>query len=179
VLNERYPHYSYLAFTELPDSMENELLFVSEISTHPIRSELVVLSACQTASGKLYRGEGMSSIGQAFLLAGAKGILSSLWNVDDQQAPVLMSTFYEHLEEGIAKPSALQQAQVAYLGKSSFRMAHPYFWAGFVGLGDPAPLSDRDDGKWWWMIIAGFVVFSLIWFLRKNKSPSDFASEPN
>lgn len=143
ILNDRYPEYSYLAFTEIPDSIENELLFVSEIYSQPIVSELVVLSACQTASGKLYRGEGLASIGQAFFQAGAESLIASLWNVDDQQAPGIMSCFYQQLKLGKPKSTALWSAQNAYLANASFLKAHPYYWAGFISMGDPAPLTAR------------------------------------
>lgn len=170
ILNDRYPEYSYLAFTERPDSVENELLFVSEIYSQPIQSELVVLSACQTASGKLYRGEGLASIGQAFFQAGAESLVASLWNVDDKQAPGIMSDFYQHLKLGQPKSMALWSAQNAYIAKSSFLKAHPYYWAGFVSMGDPSTLTQSSFYSAKALIAFGvalLLIMGIVWFKRR------------
>ncbi|MCA9434916.1 MAG: CHAT domain-containing protein, partial [Candidatus Omnitrophica bacterium] len=83
--NDEVGEYAYLAFTEVDDSLENELLFVKDIYNLQLNADLVILSACQTATGELQRGEGIISLARAFAYAGAKSITTTLWSVNDQK----------------------------------------------------------------------------------------------
>lgn len=181
ILNDRAPEFSYLAFSEIQDSIENEQLFISEINHQPTSAELVVLSACQTASGRLQQGEGMASLAQAFLHAGAQSLVASLWNVDDQETPTLMSHFYNGLYEGLDKSGALRKAQLAYLETANHKKAHPYYWAGFIHFGDNAPLNlgtnkgDPDDWRdWWWLPVGLITIVALgYWVPRYWITPTN------
>ena len=174
ILNDRAPEFSYLAFSEILDSTENEQLFISEINNEPTAAELIVLSACQTASGRLYQGEGLASIAQAFLHAGAQSLVASLWNVDDQETPTLMGHFYDGLKNGLDKPAALRLAQLAYLEKANHKKAHPYYWAGFVHFGNASPLEMGTTSGWskkWltgWGVAVGLLLLLAFWFWRKK-----------
>jgi CHAT domain-containing protein/Tfp pilus assembly protein PilF len=175
ILNDRAPEFSYLAFSEIQDSIENEQLFISEINHQPTSAELVVLSACQTASGRLQQGEGMASLAQAFLHAGAQSLVASLWNVDDQETPTLMSHFYNGLYEGLDKSEALRQAQLAYLETANHKKAHPYYWAGFIHFGNNAPLKlDTNKGfpddwlRWWWLPIGLVTIVALGYWVSRH-----------
>src|SRR5687767_14107329 len=86
-----------------PTSSDDGLLQVREIRDLPLRADLVVLSACETGSGKLLGEEGIASLERAFLLAGAKSVVASLWTADDIFTIALMKRFYEHLVEGTEK----------------------------------------------------------------------------
>lgn len=134
--NDQKGDYAFLAFSEIKDSVENELLFAREIYNLQLNADLVVLSACETGIGKLHRGEGVSSLARAFAYAGAKGIVTSLWAVNDAKTKDLMVFFYKNLKKGMNKAEALRQAKLSFLEKSSAEEAHPYFWAGFVGIGE-------------------------------------------
>jgi CHAT domain-containing protein len=83
-----------------------------------LHSELVTLSACQTALGKYEKGEGFVGFAQALLLAGSRSVCLSLWKVDDSATALLMSRFYQHLlgrRKGLDKPlpkaEALREAK--------------------------------------------------------------------
>ena len=141
IMDNQNPDYSFIAFTEQADSIENEVLYVSEIYNMHLNADLIVLSACQTAGGKLYRGEGLLSIAHAFMYAGAKSIIASLWNVDDEQTPDLMEKFYTALCQGHSKAKAIQKAKVAYLKDADHFKAHPYYWSGFMVIGNTNPLT--------------------------------------
>lgn len=97
-------------------------------------ADLVVLSACETGKGKVYRTEGILGLTQAFMTAGAPRVLCSLWKVDDEATQALMVKFYELWNPpggaGIPAATALRQAQ-AYV-RSQKKWAHPYFWAAWV-----------------------------------------------
>jgi CHAT domain-containing protein len=96
---------------------------------------LVTLSACDTGTGKLLGQEGIASIERAFLLAGAKSVIASLWPADDTFTIVLMKRMYQHLAEGTDKGTALRQAKLDLL-KEFGDQALPVYWAGFTLVGD-------------------------------------------
>ena len=145
-LDPRFPRYSYLAFHGAsPDSIDNKL-FLSDIYHLDLPVEMVVLSACETGIGKLRQGEGLMSLARGFAYAGAKSVIPSLWAVNDQSTADIMGGFYAYLADGHSKSEALQLAQLDYLREQKEeRLAHPYYWASFVLIGDEQPLSsDRN-----------------------------------
>jgi CHAT domain-containing protein len=85
------------------------------------------------------RGEGIISLARAFILAGSKSIVTSLWAVNDASTQKLMVSFYSNLKKGMSKDQALTAAKRSYL-KNFSPAAHPYYWASFVALGDMRPL---------------------------------------
>jgi CHAT domain-containing protein/Tfp pilus assembly protein PilF len=116
----------------------NTLLFadrnlsIAEAATLGLKDvELIVLSACQTATQADASGEELAGMAYLFERAGAKAVIASLWSVDDQKTQALMHDFYQHLSQGKTKAEALRQAKIA---KSK---THPYFWSPFVLIGDP------------------------------------------
>ena len=139
--DNRVGDYAFLSFAEVPDSMENELLFVRELYNLSLNADLVVLSACETGTGKLQRGEGIISVARAFAYAGAKSIVTSLWEVNDQSTAELTRNFYRELRMGTDKDEALRKARLRYIREASVRQAHPFFWAAFQCVGDTRRLS--------------------------------------
>lgn len=102
--------------------------------------ELVVLSACETALGTERGGEGLMSLQQAFRMAGAKTVVSSLWNVDDEATGDLMRAFYRRLWiDEVSRIEALRGAQLERLRQNRIEhrgRALPWSWGGFVLFGD-------------------------------------------
>lgn len=103
------------------------------IAALELQAELVVLSACSSANGPVFRGEGMMSLARTFLQAGARTVIAALWEIDDEATASLMTTFYEKLLQGQPAATALQQAQ-SQLARDP-RWRHPHFWAGFTLIG--------------------------------------------
>jgi CHAT domain-containing protein len=133
-----------VASTEFPDRAalvlgssagEDGLLQVREIRDLSLRAELVILSACDTGTGKLLGQEGIASLERAFLLAGAKSVIASLWPADDTFTIALMKRMYGHLSAGADKGAALRQAKLDLL-KEFGDQARPVYWAGFTLVGD-------------------------------------------
>ncbi len=111
-----------------------------EVSLMELRgTELVVLSACNTGLGDVKVGDGVQGLQRAFLLAGARSLIMSLYSVPDKESHEMMRDFYGSLKAGESKSSALHKAQVKMIEqrRKQSGAAHPFFWASFVLLGDP------------------------------------------
>ena len=116
--------------------VEDGLLQVYEIFNLRLDVDLVVLSACETGLGKEKKGEGIVGMTQAFLYAGSPSVAVSLWKVQDRSTSDLMVRLYRHLNDPrLNRADALRQAQLEMIRKGEF--AHPYYWAGFVLIGQP------------------------------------------
>ena len=102
-------------------------------------TELVTLSACETGLGLQRRGEGVFGLRRAFCQAGARSLVMSMWKVPDKETVSLMAAFYGNWRAGKGKAAALREAQLAMIAdlrKRPHGFAHPFFWAGFVLIGD-------------------------------------------
>lgn len=114
-----------------PDGENDGLLSVDELYALDLDADLVVLSACETALGRIESGDDVVGFTRGFLFAGARSIVSSLWSVDDQATSDLMVAFHAAAaKEGRAQ--ALRRAQLAMLEK----YRHPFFWAAFQLTGE-------------------------------------------
>jgi tetratricopeptide (TPR) repeat protein len=162
ILDNENPLYSKLIFSEESEKYE---LTASEIYSLSIKSELVVLSACNTGFGKLERGEGIMSLSRAFHYAGVKSTVMSLWKVPDKETAIIMNYFYENLNKGLSKDKALQKAKLNYLEfNDDSLLQHPYYWAGFVVSGNTDSLSLNRP---YWQILL-LIIIPIILFYRKR-----------
>jgi CHAT domain-containing protein len=114
-----------------PDDLNDGYLHAAEIEVTRATVTLVVLSACETSSGRRYHGEGLMSLGRAFLVGGAEGVIGTLWPVGAASAD-LMGAFYARLATGETPAAALRAAKIEL--RRNPATAHPFFWAGFVYL---------------------------------------------
>lgn len=114
--------------------IEADSLSADDIASLSLRADLVVLSACRTGLGREVRSEGLRSLAQAFMAAGATQVLVSLWSVDDEATAKLMGSFYRSLARGVDTAAALREAQTK-LARDPNHSA-PLYWAGFVLQGD-------------------------------------------
>jgi CHAT domain-containing protein len=122
---------SALVLLSDPAAGEDGFLQASEIVQLPLHSELVVLSACDTAIGPLEGEEGIAALSSAFLLAGARSVVSTLWSIDDTFSLFLMKQFYKHLVLHEPPGVALTAAKREMLRKYG-AAAVPYYWAGYT-----------------------------------------------
>ncbi len=113
---------------------EDGFFHTLEIISTPTASDLVVMSACESARGRVSRGEGVVGLSRAFLGAGAESVVASLWSVSDESTAELMRVFYDRMfgkKESATR--ALRDARVALLENEKF--SHPFFWSPFVVTG--------------------------------------------
>jgi CHAT domain-containing protein len=133
------PDRSALVFAPENSTVDDGLLQVREIRGLHLSAGLVTLSACDTGVGPTGE-EGVENIVNAFIEAGSRSVVSTLWEIQDHATADLMSNFYAHLGHGDGKAEALRQAQLAILNSG----APPYYWAGFELDGEPnTALTER------------------------------------
>lgn len=133
-INREDPNYSKIYFTD-------DYLSFFELNNLNLNTELVVLSACDSGSGKLLKGEGNLSLARGFFIAGCKSSVMSLWEVDDCSTSDIMENFYVHLKNGQSKDKAIKNAKLDYLRHASKSQQHPSYWAPFIIYGKTSPLA--------------------------------------
>jgi CHAT domain-containing protein len=131
----QYPERSALVLGTDPKSADDGLLQVREIVRLRLNAELTTLSACDTGVGKLQGQEGVSNLVEAFLVAGSKSVVASLWSADDTFASALMDRFYQRLGQGEDTGSALRGAKLDLLAKYGDQVS-PFYWAAFIAVGE-------------------------------------------
>ncbi|MCG8372307.1 MAG: CHAT domain-containing protein [Balneolales bacterium] len=159
-INELSPTQSGLILSKKDDMEslfgEDGLLNAQEITRLSINADMVVLSACNTANGKVISGEGLLGLQRSFLIAGASSVVSSLWSIYDRSTPVFMNAFYENLKEsreeqfswfdnvllwaGMYEYDLIDYKSIALHQTKLEMMDHPYYnhpvhWASFVITG--------------------------------------------
>jgi CHAT domain-containing protein/tetratricopeptide (TPR) repeat protein len=135
VADTRFPDRAALVLGPDPSGSEDGLLQAREISVLTLNAELTTLTACDTGVGRLQGQEGIANLVRAFLLAGSRTVVASLWSADDTFTAALVKQFYMNLKKGQDKGSALRQAKIELLKKYGDQ-ALPYYWAGFVMVGE-------------------------------------------
>ncbi|MEL6864317.1 MAG: CHAT domain-containing tetratricopeptide repeat protein [Bacteroidota bacterium] len=173
IANDRFPAQSGLLLAEAGDTLEDGFLSTTEIYNLHLAADLAVMSACNTGYGQLVNGEGVMSLGRAFLEAGCQSILMSLWLANDQSTSIIIQDFYKYAAQGLPKNQALKKAKLDYLQAADPLMAHPYFWANLVIAGDVRPL--RGEGRSAWMIwgLLGGLLFVVFFYKGFNKMNSN------
>jgi CHAT domain-containing protein len=132
-INRKNPMASRILLSRGEKGNDNPLDLTGVYGLSLRKTDLVVLSGCQSQSGKRTRGDDIIGLSQAFLYAGSPSVVASLWSVDDDATKLLMVAFYTHLRKGLSKVDALRAAQVEVRQK----YPSPFYWAGFVLTGDP------------------------------------------
>jgi CHAT domain-containing protein len=142
VLNDASPMYSHVLLAQIEEQgKEDGLLEAWELMKLNLNADLVVLSACETARGRVGAGEGMIGLTWALFVAGVPTTVVSQWKVRSDSTAELMVEFHRQLKTRFAKPNArisiaeaLRGAALKLMGNRKYR--HPFHWAGFVAVGD-------------------------------------------
>jgi len=172
ITDDENPMYSKLVFALDTSAGEDGFLNTYELYNMQLNADLVVLSACNTGYGKLYRGEGVMSLARGFMYAGCRRIMMSLWSVDDQSSAKIMTLFYQNLAGGLTINEALRHAKLTYLRTADKVKSNPFYWAGFVSIGETTPLLlERGSNKKYIFSLLIFLTLILAFFLKKRIFP--------
>lgn len=162
VLNQEYNQNSFVLL-QLGSGLDS--IFLNEIYEMNLHTSLVVLTACQTHTGKEAKGEGLISLSRAFAYSGASSVIASQWLTEGKQASKIMRRFYKNLSKGAQRDIALRNAKINVLKNSRDELeAHPYFWAPLIHIGNTAPIPGKRFpwSKWLIGIItAGAIIYSI------------------
>lgn len=169
LLNDKEPMFSKLVFSQ-NDTLEDGFLNAAEIYNLKLNAQLAVLSACNTASGKINRGEGIMSLSRAFMYAGCPSIVASLWKAPDAATSKIMVHFYKNLKQGMNKSEAIRQAKLQYMEDNPGITSHPFFWSTFVAIGDMQPI--KRDSFWqsvgWQVLLVIIIALGFFVLIRKT-----------
>ena len=141
LVNVYQPLQTYIVLS--PDTLTEPTdgkLHLYEIQQRSFPADLVVLSSCNTASGRLVGGEGLMGLQYAFLAAGATSTLASLWPVSDNAWLFLMQRFYRYIKQGKRRDRAWRQARLDYVERHADALLSPFFWSPGILYGPPTPL---------------------------------------
>jgi CHAT domain-containing protein len=108
-------------------------LRLDEVTRLQLNPDLVVLSAGETGKGQLNAGEGVTGLARAFLYAGSRGVVCSLWAVDDRETAAFMAHLYGGLNDGRTGADALRAAKLEMIRAQKA----PVYWAPFILIGEP------------------------------------------
>jgi CHAT domain-containing protein len=178
IINNTYPMFSKLAFTLVNDSTEDGLLNTYEIYNMNLNARLAVLSSCCSGEGILKKGEGVMSLSRAFMYAGCPGIVMTLWVIDDKSGVKLMINFYKELVKGKAKDEALRIAKLKFIEEGNLTVAHPFYWAAYICVGNTDPLFIPKTKI---LIIIGAVIISvsILMIIKRILKKRKTASAPH
>ena len=160
VLDNRDPLYSHLLLTKTDGDVENDgSLEAREIMNMHLNADLAVLSACETGNGRISPGEGVIGMSWAFFVAGTRSMVVSQWRVNSASTSQLMKNFYQTLARQPNrrnKSQALHEASVRLRKDARYR--HPFYWAGFVLVGQLIWSSIVRIDLWTEMLVGGRIL---------------------
>ncbi len=170
-IDDSNPAFSRLAFARNKNNgTENRWLYTADIYNLDLsKAKLTVLSACNTGSGQLRKGEGVMSLARGFLYAGCPSIVMTLWEVEDNAGTQIMASFYKNLKKGRSIDEALRLAKLEYLENANPRTAHPHYWLGYVSIGNSSPLFRSYDYYFFGLLILALIVIIVDQLIRIRK----------
>ena len=175
---QNFPNYSIIQlYTHASDSSINNdpVIYFSDSALYlsnliPDRkpvTQLVILSACETANGKLYQGEGIFSFNRGFAALGIPAAISNLWSVDNESTYTITEIFYKYIAQGLPTDIALQKAKLEFINNStSEEKKLPYFWAGCILTGKVDIIKGAEGFPWITLIVIIILSFAIIYFIR-------------
>jgi CHAT domain-containing protein len=144
-------------------------LYLSDlISEYKPLTRLIVLSACETGTGKNYQGEGVFSFNRGFAALGIPAAITNLWSVDNASTYLLTELFYKWLAKGLPTDVALQKAKLEFLKNASREKSMPCYWAGPVLVGKTDIIELNKPYPWKWIILFVIVACIVLWIVRKK-----------
>ncbi|HSZ34703.1 MAG TPA: CHAT domain-containing protein, partial [Puia sp.] len=176
----KYSEYSIIQlYTHASDtSAQNEpviyfadsALYLSDlIQENKPKTRLIVLSACETGNGILYRGEGVFSFNRGFASLGIPSSISNLWSVDNKATYEITEFFYKYLADGMPADVALQKAKLDFIRKGPRHNKLPYYWASAILVGKSDSIRRNKTFPWKDITIVFGLLGLCFLFMRKRK----------
>lgn len=153
-------------------------LYLSDlVSDKKPATSLVVLSACETGTGKFHQGEGVFSFNRGFAALGIPAAITSLWKAEDKKTYMLTNLFYKYLAAGEPADVALQHAKLEFMATGSKANTLPYYWAVPVLTGKVTVIPGQTTIAWWLVLPAiamGMIVLVLLyrWWRGRREARS-------
>jgi len=160
--NDSVPLISHIKVADRP-------IYIYEFEALDHDFDLVVLSACETASGLNKKGEGLMSISRALIQSGCPTVISNMWSVSDQKITKQMIDFYGHLQNEMDSRVSLNLAKRTYLNNAVTKNTHPFYWAGLIHIGTPYQHSSQFSALALlsYAILLVFILFYLFRFIKR------------
>jgi CHAT domain-containing protein len=127
---------------------------------HLPATQLIVLSGCETGSGKLYQGEGVFSFNRGFAAIGIPSCIANLWQVENTSTYQLTELFHKNLAKGMPLDLALQEAKKEFIKNSSLEKQLPFYWAAPILTGRTDAIEFQRYNTWKYLV-SGIVLFGL------------------
>ncbi len=162
-----------LLFRTPDDQNKSDPLYTYELYNLRLTARLAVLSACESGTGRNFRGEGVYSMSRAFSYAGCPTTVMSLWKISDKTTPEILGQFYHQIKNGEGVDQALRGAKLKYLSENSGALSHPNYWAAMVVHGTTMPVV-KPSNTWLFTAIALtalILAIVVIKALKKRKDP--------
>jgi CHAT domain-containing protein len=140
-----------------------------EIYGIPLKAKMVVLSSCNTGSGRMSSGEGILSLARGFIYSGSQSVVMSLWEIEDKSGTEIVEKFYRNLKNGYSKSTSLKMARIDFLNNADQLRSHPYFWSTLVVYGDNEPLYYSKKLKFIILAIGIILSISIIYYFSKRR----------
>jgi CHAT domain-containing protein len=181
---QQFPRYRIIQlYTHAADSSSrgepviffaDSALYLSElIAENKTAAQLIVLSACETGNGKLYKGEGVFSFNRGFASLGIPSSVINLWAVDNESTYQLTELFYQYVSSGLPLDIALQKAKLDFIARSSKEKQLPYYWAAAIVVGKTDRVHLSNPMNWLEItILLGLVLAGLVFLLKKKRQDS-------
>ncbi|HUM66343.1 MAG TPA: CHAT domain-containing protein, partial [Chitinophagaceae bacterium] len=172
--NNLVPERSRLIFAkDIAAGTDSNSLFLDEIYECNIKSDLAILTACESGKPGFQDGEGMISIAHAFNYAGSNSILTGLWKIDEKASSQITEIFVKNLEKGMSTALVLKKAKLQYLGQAQGRTLAPAYWAGLVLIGQTPALELNDPTSHTiWLFLGGVILLAVLvfYFLQRSRN---------
>lgn len=153
--------------------LRDGILTMRDIDSVGCHAPFVVLSTCSSGEGRVFRGEGAISLGNALLRGGAHTVVQTLWPVDDQATSEILSLMYDGMNEGLSISDALIEAKRTFVRQhANDPLSSPFYWSGIVVTGAVVKPSEvTNDQRWRWFA-GGSMLFLFtigVWGYKRSK----------
>jgi CHAT domain-containing protein len=163
---------SFIAFYPQTEQPTQDALYLEELyGLNMEKTQLIIISACETGHGPLVNSEGVLSLTRGFAYAGCASMINSLWKADDAATAAILHQFHLYLQKGYTKAKALRQAKLDYLHSNALYKT-PNYWAHLILTGDNQPLVQAVTWYRWLLVIGALVavLLGMIYIKRSKKS---------